>query len=69
MKYNMTLKTAYKSNVLEGLAAGIGMGTANALVYSGYALGTWFGSKMILHNGYTGGDVMRVIVLVLVGSK
>ncbi|KAL6004060.1 ATP-binding cassette, sub-B (MDR TAP), member 4 [Asimina triloba] len=61
-KYIKSLKNAYNSGVQQGLAAGLGLGS---LIY---ALAVWFGSKMIIHNGYTGGDVVNVIIAVLTGS-
>ncbi|KAJ0978732.1 hypothetical protein J5N97_014206 [Dioscorea zingiberensis] len=67
-KYNISLKSAYKSSVLEGLAAGAGMGATFGLIYIGYALGVWFGAKMIIDKGYSGGVVIKVIALILVGS-
>ncbi|KAH7676294.1 Xenobiotic-transporting ATPase protein, partial [Dioscorea alata] len=67
-KYKRSLKSAYKSSVIEGLAAGIGLGATYAVIYFGYALGIWFGSKMVLRKGYTGGDVINVIFAIALGS-
>ena len=36
--------------------------------YSSYALAVWFGAKMIREKGYSGGDVLNVIYVVLTGS-
>jgi len=38
------------------------------VVFFSYALAVWFGGRMILEKGYTGGDVINVIVAVLTGS-
>ena len=38
-KYNKSLKSAYKSDVREGLAIGLGMGTVMLLLFCGYSLG------------------------------
>ncbi|MQL95598.1 hypothetical protein Taro_028264 [Colocasia esculenta] len=67
-RYDKSLKNAYKASVHEGLAAGIGLGSAYCIVFFGYALGIWFGSKMILNNGYTGGRIITVIFALLTGS-
>uniref|UniRef100_A0A0E0MUY3 MDR-like ABC transporter n=1 Tax=Oryza rufipogon TaxID=4529 RepID=A0A0E0MUY3_ORYRU len=67
-KYNKSLKSAYKSGVREGLAAGLGMGTVMVLLFCGYSLGIWYGAKLILLKGYTGAKVMNVIFAVLTGS-
>jgi ATP-binding cassette subfamily B (MDR/TAP) protein 1 len=67
-RYNNSLKSAYKSGVREGLAAGLGMGTVMVLLFCGYSLGIWYGAKLILEKGYTGAKVMNVIFAVLTGS-
>ncbi|KDP28337.1 hypothetical protein JCGZ_14108 [Jatropha curcas] len=66
--YNKHLQTAYRSGVHQGLAAGVGMGLISLSVFGSYALAIWFGAKMILEQGYTGGQVYNVIVAVLTGS-
>ncbi|XP_059629375.1 ABC transporter B family member 11-like isoform X3 [Cornus florida] len=66
--YNRSLVNAYKSSVQEGLAAGLGSGTVMFIMFCSYALATWFGAKMILEKGYTGGEVLTVIIAVLTGS-
>lgn len=38
------------------------------IIFGSYALAIWFGSRMILEKGYTGGQVMNVIIAVLTGS-
>ena len=37
-KYNKFLKSTYKSDVREGLAIGLGMGTVMLLLFCGYSL-------------------------------
>ncbi|XP_048138825.1 ABC transporter B family member 4-like isoform X2 [Rhodamnia argentea] len=66
--YNEFLEDAYKSGVREGMAAGLGLGTALLIVFCSYAFAIWFGGKMILEKGYTGGEVLNVIMAVLAGS-
>ncbi|KAG7995641.1 hypothetical protein I3843_01G120600 [Carya illinoinensis] len=67
-KYKKSLTKAYKSGVQEGLAAGLGLGAATFIMFCSYALAIWFGGKMILEKGYTGGDVINVLFAVLTGS-
>ena len=38
------------------------------IIFASYALAVWFGAKMILEKGYTGGTVLYVIIAVLTGS-
>ncbi|PKI36032.1 hypothetical protein CRG98_043607 [Punica granatum] len=67
-KYNRSLNKAYKSGVQEGLATGFGFGLMMFIVMCTYSLALWFGGKVIIEKGYTGGDVMNIIFSVLVGS-
>ncbi|XP_050239583.1 ABC transporter B family member 11-like [Quercus robur] len=67
-KYNKFLTTAYKSGVQEGLAAGLSNGAVTFFKYCSYALAVWYGGKMIVDKGYTGGDVIVILISVLIGS-
>lgn len=66
--YDKSLVKAYKTGVHEGLASGLGLGSVMFIVFCSYALAIWFGAKMILEKGYSGGEVINVIVAVLTGS-
>ncbi|KAI5349067.1 hypothetical protein L3X38_001954 [Prunus dulcis] len=66
--YNNSLIKAYNSGVQEGLASGFGIGSAMLIMMCSYALAIWFGGKMILEKGYTGGEVINVVSAVLTGS-
>ncbi|GMI69508.1 P-glycoprotein 21, ATP-binding cassette B21 [Hibiscus trionum] len=66
--YNKFIVTAYKSGVNEGTAAGLGLGVLMLIIFCSYALAVWFGGRMILERGYTGGQVINVIIAVLTGS-
>ncbi|XP_022770731.1 ABC transporter B family member 4-like isoform X2 [Durio zibethinus] len=66
--YNKFLVTAYKSGVHEGTAAGLGLGMVMLIIFCSYALAVWFGGRMILERGYSGGQVINVIIAVLTGS-
>ncbi|KAK4441855.1 ABC transporter B family member 11 [Sesamum alatum] len=66
--YDKSLVKAYQSGVHEGWASALGLGSAMFIAFCSYALAIWFGAKMILEKGYTGGEVINVIVAVLTGS-
>ncbi|CAH9069562.1 unnamed protein product [Cuscuta epithymum] len=66
--YNKFLEKAYQSGVQEGLATGLGLGSAFLVMFCSYGLAIWFGARMILEKGYTGGEVFNVIIAVLAGS-
>ncbi|XP_065859873.1 ABC transporter B family member 11-like isoform X1 [Euphorbia lathyris] len=67
-KYNKFLVTAYKAGANEGFITGLGVGLSSMIVFGSYALAIWFGGKMILEKGYTGGEVVNVIMAVMTGS-
>ncbi|KAI3832045.1 hypothetical protein MKW92_050144 [Papaver armeniacum] len=66
--YNKSITKAYKSGVHEGLATGLGLGAVMFVIFASYGLAVWYGGKLIVEKGYTGGDVINVIVAVLTGS-
>ncbi|KAM0954595.1 putative ABC-type xenobiotic transporter [Dioscorea sansibarensis] len=68
-KYKKYLRNAYLSSVHEGLASGAGLGAVTCIMFCGYSLGVWYGSKLILdRKDYTGAKVINVIFALLVGS-
>ncbi|KAE8727566.1 ABC transporter B family member 21 [Hibiscus syriacus] len=62
--YNKFLVTAYKSGVHGGTAAGLGLGVLFLIVFCSYSLAIWFGARMVLERGYSGGEVITVIFAV-----
>jgi len=54
--------------VQETLAAGVGFATIYFVFISSYGLAVWFGGKLIIEKGYTGGDVMAVLFAIVTGS-
>ncbi|XP_057776687.1 ABC transporter B family member 11-like [Salvia miltiorrhiza] len=66
--YDKSLVKAYKSGTHEGLATGLGLGSFMFIIFGSYALAIWYGGKLILEKGYTGGEVINVITAVLTGS-
>ncbi|KAL0436040.1 UNVERIFIED_CONTAM: ABC transporter B family member 11 [Sesamum radiatum] len=66
--YGKSLERAYKSAVHEGLATGLGLGSVMFMMFCSYALAVWYGGKMILEKGHSGGEIFTVIVAVLTGS-
>ncbi|KAK7363393.1 hypothetical protein VNO77_05535 [Canavalia gladiata] len=67
-QYNQSLTKAYKTAVQDGVAAGLGLGSIRLFINSSYALAAWFGGKMVLEKGYTGGQVLGVFFSVFIGS-
>ncbi|KAE9609966.1 hypothetical protein Lal_00006438 [Lupinus albus] len=67
-QYNRSLIKAYRIGVQEGVAAGFGLGSLRLFAYSSYGLAIWYGGKMVLEKGYTGGEVISVFFALLTGS-
>ncbi|KAJ8748661.1 hypothetical protein K2173_008106 [Erythroxylum novogranatense] len=68
-KYKKHLVMAYKSTIREGLASGLGTGMLISVAFFAYSLAIWFGAKLALEKGYTGGAVFSVIIAVLIGAS
>ena len=64
----MKLNTAYKSSTHQALAVGLGLGVYLLIVYGTFGLAIWYGSKLIIEEGYTGGNVMNVIFAIMTGG-
>ncbi|KAL9325738.1 hypothetical protein ACSQ67_006383 [Phaseolus vulgaris] len=67
-QYNLYLTKAYRVGVQEGLTGGFGFGFVRLFIYCTYGLTIWFGGKMVIEKGYTGGQVISVFFAVLTGS-
>ncbi|KAL7120608.1 hypothetical protein ACP275_02G132300 [Erythranthe tilingii] len=67
-KYKKFLDASYKSDLNVCLSSGLGTRSLVFIVFSSFALAVWFGANMILHNGYTGGEVITVLLAVIIGA-
>uniref|UniRef100_A0ACD5VKI2 Uncharacterized protein n=1 Tax=Avena sativa TaxID=4498 RepID=A0ACD5VKI2_AVESA len=66
--YNKLIHKAYKTTVHEGLANGFGMGSVFLIFFSSYGLAIWYGGKLILTKGYTGGKVIGILLAIMTGA-
>ncbi|VAH78658.1 unnamed protein product [Triticum turgidum subsp. durum] len=66
-EYNKLINKAYKTTVKEGLANGFGMGSVFFIFFSSYGLAIWYGGKLILTKGYTGGEVISILFAIMTG--
>ncbi|PNT72651.1 hypothetical protein BRADI_2g47360v3 [Brachypodium distachyon] len=66
--YNNFIKRAYKTVIEEGLINGFGMGSVFCILFSSYGLAFWYGGKLIIDKGYTGGTIITTLFAVLTGA-
>ncbi|KAF3332632.1 ABC transporter B family member 9-like isoform X2 [Carex littledalei] len=67
-KYDNLLKSARNVTVHQGTAAGTGIGTVLLCIFSSYGLAIWYGSRLIIDKGYTGGTIINVIMAIMTGA-
>jgi ATP-binding cassette subfamily B (MDR/TAP) protein 1 len=66
--YNKLIHKAYKAAVEEGITNGFGMGSVFFIFFSSYGLAIWYGGKLILSRGYSGGDVINILFAIMTGA-
>jgi ATP-binding cassette subfamily B (MDR/TAP) protein 1 len=67
-EYNKFIHKAYKAAVEEGITNGFGMGSVFCIFFSSYGLAIWYGGKLVLKKGYTGGDVISILFAIMTGA-
>lgn len=67
-KYNKSLKAAYRATVQQGLVTDLGNGAFMLIIFSIYGLAVWYGAKLIIQKGYSGGDIMNVLFAIISGG-
>ncbi|OEL15026.1 ABC transporter B family member 11 [Dichanthelium oligosanthes] len=67
-RYNEFLETSYRSTVHQGIAVGLGIGSLLLIVFCSYALAVWYGARLIIEKGYTGGYIINVIMAIMTGA-
>ncbi|WVZ69166.1 hypothetical protein U9M48_017999 [Paspalum notatum var. saurae] len=66
--YNKLIHKAYKAAVEEGITNGFGMGSVFFILFSSYGLAIWYGGKLVLTRGYSGGDVINILFSIMTGA-
>ncbi|KAL3616958.1 ATP-binding cassette sub- B member 9 [Castilleja foliolosa] len=67
-KYDSKLQVAYATTVKQSLASGIGVGSVILIIFCTYGLAIWYGGKLILSHGYSGGIVVNVVMTMMTGG-
>ena len=60
IRYTRNLEDARDLGVKKGIVNGLGMGIIFFIIFGSYALAFWYGTQLILNEGYTPGDLMIV---------
>jgi len=67
--YDEALAAPEAVGTRQGFFNGLTIGMTTFVTYCGYALSMWYGSTQIAYpNGYTGGDVINVLLSALIGG-
>jgi len=66
--YNKFIHKAYKAAVQEGITNGIGRGSVFFIFFASYGLAIWYGGKLILSKGYSGGDIVSILFALMIGA-
>uniref|UniRef100_A0A0D3ESV4 MDR-like ABC transporter n=1 Tax=Oryza barthii TaxID=65489 RepID=A0A0D3ESV4_9ORYZ len=67
--YRNFIKKSYKATIEEGIITGFGMGSVMCVVFGSYGLAFWYGGKLIIEKGYTGGKIITILFAVLTGAS
>ncbi|XP_062983380.1 ATP-dependent translocase ABCB1 [Elgaria multicarinata webbii] len=67
-RYHKNLEDAKNIGIKKAVTANISMGIAFLLIYASYALAFWYGTTLVLHEGYQIGEVLTVFFAVLIGA-
>ncbi|KAJ3670706.1 hypothetical protein LUZ60_008132 [Juncus effusus] len=66
--YDKYIRKAYKASAKEGLVNGFGMGSVFCIFFCSYGLAIWYGGRLIIDRGYTGGTIINVLFAVMTGA-
>ncbi|ELU04466.1 hypothetical protein CAPTEDRAFT_135774, partial [Capitella teleta] len=67
-RYAKNLKEAKETGLKKGIVNGLGMGTIFFLIFASYALAFWYGTQLMIKDGYSAGNLMTVFFCVLIGA-
>ncbi|CAD5117027.1 DgyrCDS5856 [Dimorphilus gyrociliatus] len=66
-RYNENLSEAEHLDVKKSILFGVFMGALFMIIFGGYALAFWYGSKLVHNNEYTVGDMLTVLYAIMFG--
>ncbi|KAJ1703492.1 hypothetical protein LUZ63_003271 [Rhynchospora breviuscula] len=66
-KFSKALEYSVKLGLKQGLAKGLAIGS-NGITFTIYAFEVWYGSRLVMYHGATGGTVFAVAAAAIVGG-
>ncbi|CAO1947845.1 unnamed protein product [Urochloa humidicola] len=66
--YNKFIHKAYKATVEQGITNGFGRGSVFFIFFASYGLAIWYGGKLSISRGYSGGDIISILFAVMIGA-
>ncbi|KAM4705168.1 ATP-dependent translocase ABCB1-like [Rhinophrynus dorsalis] len=67
-RYEKNLEDAKRIGIKKAITANVSIGFAFLMIYASYALAFWYGTTLILDEGYTIGSVLTVFFSVIIGA-
>ncbi|PVU86637.1 hypothetical protein BB560_006631 [Smittium megazygosporum] len=67
-RYSTKVDAAFRSGFKKATALGLGLGLIFFFIYSCYALGFWFGAKLVRDGEYSPGQVLNVFFALMFGG-
>ncbi|XP_069815586.1 ATP-dependent translocase ABCB1-like isoform X2 [Dendropsophus ebraccatus] len=67
-RYEKNLEDAKKIGIRKAITANISMGFAYLIIYASYALAFWYGTTLVIYEGYSIGSVLTVFFAVIIGA-
>ncbi|XP_070583540.1 ATP-dependent translocase ABCB1 [Erythrolamprus reginae] len=67
-RYQKNLEDAKNIGIRKAMSTSISLGVAFLFIYASYALAFWYGTTLIIYEGYNIGGVLTVFFAVLIGA-
>ncbi|KAG0349436.1 hypothetical protein BG005_010971, partial [Podila minutissima] len=67
-KFSVNLDAAYKEGVKKAWATGLGMGSFMLIMFLGYSLAFWYGSRQVYEGHMESGQVLTVLFGTIIGA-
>lgn len=67
-RYSVNLEKAAQLGTKRGFFSGASLGATFCIMFFTYALGMWYGGRLVINDGYTGGDVLVVFFSIIFGA-